>query len=44
MMTKNYKINKDKKIAFVTQTTLSIDDTKEIINILKIDFLIYANL
>ena len=28
-------INKDKKIAFVTQTTLSIDDTKEIINILK---------
>ena len=32
---KNYKINKDKKIAFVTQTTLSIDDTKEIINILK---------
>jgi len=32
---KNYKINADKKIAFVTQTTLSIDDTKEIINILK---------
>ena len=32
---KNYKINTDKKIAFVTQTTLSIDDTKEIINILK---------
>ena len=32
---KNYKINEDKKIAFVTQTTLSIDDTKEIINILK---------
>ena len=32
---KNYKINEDKKIAYVTQTTLSIDDTKEIINILK---------
>ncbi|MDC0352861.1 4-hydroxy-3-methylbut-2-enyl diphosphate reductase [Candidatus Pelagibacter sp.] len=32
---KNYKINEDKKIAFVTQTTLSIDDTKDIINILK---------
>ena len=32
---KNYKVNEDKKIAFVTQTTLSIDDTKEIINILK---------
>ncbi|MDB3943556.1 4-hydroxy-3-methylbut-2-enyl diphosphate reductase [Candidatus Pelagibacter sp.] len=32
---KNYKINTDKKIAFVTQTTLSIDDTKEIINILR---------
>lgn len=32
---KNYKINENKKIAFVTQTTLSIDDTKEIINILK---------
>ncbi|MDC0622123.1 4-hydroxy-3-methylbut-2-enyl diphosphate reductase, partial [Candidatus Pelagibacter sp.] len=32
---KNYKINENKKIAFVTQTTLSIDDTKEIINILR---------
>ena len=32
---KHYKANKDKKIAFVTQTTLSIDDTKEIIKILK---------
>ena len=32
---KDYKVNKDKKIAFVTQTTLSIDDTKEIIKILK---------
>ena len=35
---KNYKINENKKIAFVTQTTLSIDDTKEIINILKNKF------
>ena len=31
---KNYK-KKDKKIAYVTQTTLSIDDTKDIILILK---------
>jgi len=30
-----YKNNEDKKIAFVTQTTLSIDDTQEIIKILK---------
>ena len=35
---KNYKANKNKKIAFVTQTTLSIDDTKEIIKILKNKF------
>ena len=32
---KNYKIDKEKQIAFVTQTTLSVDDTKEIIKILK---------
>ena len=32
---KNYKNNADKKIAFVTQTTLSLDDTQEIIEILK---------
>ncbi len=32
---KNYKINDNKKIAYITQTTLSVDDTKEIINILK---------
>ncbi|MDC1156123.1 4-hydroxy-3-methylbut-2-enyl diphosphate reductase [Candidatus Pelagibacter sp.] len=32
---KNYKADKNKKIAFVTQTTLSIDDTREIIEILK---------
>jgi 4-hydroxy-3-methylbut-2-enyl diphosphate reductase len=32
---KNYKNNRDKKIAFVTQTTLSVDDTHEMIKILK---------
>ena len=32
---KNYKNNGDKKIAFVTQTTLSVDDTQEMIKILK---------
>ena len=32
---KNYKLKEKKKIAFVTQTTLSIDDTKDIIKILK---------
>ena len=32
---KNYEKPENKKIAFVTQTTLSIDDTKEIIQILK---------
>ena len=32
---KNYKNNIDKKIAFVTQTTLSVDDTHEMIKILK---------
>jgi 4-hydroxy-3-methylbut-2-en-1-yl diphosphate reductase len=32
---KNYEKQENKKIAFVTQTTLSIDDTKEIIRILK---------
>ncbi len=32
---KNYKNNVDKKIAFVTQTTLSVDDTQEMIKILK---------
>ena len=35
---KNYKTKKDKKIAFVTKTTLSVDDTKEIIKILKKKF------
>ncbi len=32
---KNYKFKKNKNLAFVTQTTLSVDDTKDIINILK---------
>jgi len=32
---KEYKNKKNRKIAFVTQTTLSIDDTKNIIKILK---------
>ena len=32
---KNYKFEKNKNLAFVTQTTLSVDDTKEIIQILK---------
>tara|TARA_B100000900_G_scaffold361743_1_gene334643 strand:+ start:566 stop:1510 length:945 start_codon:yes stop_codon:yes gene_type:complete len=32
---KTYKFNNEKKLAFVTQTTLSVDDTKDIIQILK---------
>ena len=32
---KNYTFNKDKELAFVTQTTLSVDDTKDIIQVLK---------
>ena len=32
---REYTLKNDKKIAFVTQTTLSIDDTKDIIKILK---------
>ncbi len=35
---KSYSITKDKKIAYITQTTLSVDDTREIINILKKKF------
>ena len=31
----NYQIDQDKKIAYITQTTLSVDDTKEIIDVLK---------
>ena len=34
----NYKNKSNKKIAFVTQTTLSLDDTQEIIKILKKNF------
>ena len=36
---KNYYNKENKKIAFVTQTTLSVDDTKEIIKILKNKFI-----
>jgi len=32
---KNYKFEKKKDLAFVTQTTLSVDDTKDIVQILK---------
>ena len=32
---KNYKFKENKHLAFVTQTTLSVDDTKDIIQILK---------
>ena len=34
----NYNNTKNRKIAFVTQTTLSVDDTKDIIQILKNKF------
>jgi 4-hydroxy-3-methylbut-2-enyl diphosphate reductase len=33
-----YELNQDKKIAYVTQTTLSVDDTKSIIKALKKKF------
>ena len=32
---KSFKFEKNKNLAFVTQTTLSVDDTKEIIQVLK---------
>ena len=32
---RKYKFKNDKKISYVTQTTLSVDDTKDIIQILK---------
>ena len=35
---KKYKINNQDKISYVTQTTLSVDDTKDIIKILKKKF------
>ena len=34
----NYKKKNEKKLAYITQTTLSVDDTEEIINILKNKF------
>ena len=35
---KNLPIGKDQQVAYVTQTTLSVDDTKEIINEIKTQF------
>jgi len=35
---KNYSKKNNKRLAYITQTTLSVDDTKEIINILKLNF------
>jgi 4-hydroxy-3-methylbut-2-en-1-yl diphosphate reductase len=35
---KNYNLEKGKKIAYVTQTTLSVDDTKNIIAALKLKY------
>ncbi len=35
---KNYSNKNNKKLAYITQTTLSVDDTKEIINVLKSKF------
>jgi len=35
---KKYLKKNDKKLAYITQTTLSVDDTKEIINVLKKKF------
>jgi len=35
---RKYSKKNDKKLAYITQTTLSVDDTKEIINILKTKF------
>ena len=35
---KKYELKNDKKIAYVTQTTLSVDDTKDIIQILREKF------
>ena len=35
---KKYSKKNDKKLAYITQTTLSVDDTKEIINVLKTKF------
>ena len=35
---KKYSKKNNKKLAYITQTTLSVDDTKEIINVLKTKF------
>ena len=34
----NYQNKQEKKIAYITQTTLSVDDKKKIINILNNNF------
>ena len=34
----NYQLQNEKKIAYITQTTLSVDDTKQIIKTLKIKY------
>ena len=36
---KNLPLNKNKEIAYVTQTTLSVDDTKDIIKEIKNQFI-----
>ncbi len=35
---KNYSNKNNKRLAYITQTTLSVDDTKEVINVLKSRF------
>ena len=35
---KNYSNKNNKRLAYITQTTLSVDDTKEVINVLKSKF------
>ena len=37
-MSKIFHLNKNKEIAYVTQTTLSVDDTKDIIDEIKSNF------
>ena len=40
---KNYSKKSNKKVAYITQTTLSVDDTIEIINIFVISIFIFIN-
>jgi 4-hydroxy-3-methylbut-2-enyl diphosphate reductase len=37
-MSQNYKCNKPNQLAFVTQTTLSVDDTARVIDALRTKF------